>query len=172
MKTEITNLIASLPLDPEYKFNPNVPIPLGKGVLVKKIEQSAILNVGSIMIVGGENTHNPHVGIIQSVGPNCSENLRVGLRCYYNFYVDSSFFVDGVHYAKMDEVDVYYIIPPKTIVFENIKSSEEVRREKKYSEYDKGMVRVHKADQNEKDKKQDKTRGKVKAVSIKYNLKK
>lgn len=147
--------IKSLPLDPEYKHNPNVPIPLGKGVLVKKIEKKVTtITTAGIMLTAADNTPEPHMGIIQAVGPLCSEYLRVGLRCYYNFFIDSSFYLDGVHYAKMDENDVYYLIPPQTALFEGVKPEAHVRREKKHADQDSYIVRKHAHDQEEKNKKE------------------
>lgn len=144
--------IKNLPVDPEYKYEPNVPIPLGKGVLVKKIEKHVqTITTGGILLAQGENTPEPHMGIIQAVGPLCSEFVRPGLRCYYNFFVDSSFYVGGKHYAKMDEHDVYYLIPPDTAVFEAPDPAHVVRRKKKQGESDSYLERKYKKDQEDKD---------------------
>lgn len=150
---EVAEKIKNMPVDPEYRENLNIPIPLGRGVLVKKINQSAITTTaGGIIIVEGENTTPPHLGIIQSVGPLCSEYLKVGCRCYYNFYVDSSFFVDGENYAKMDENDVYYIVPPKALVMETPKSEKKVRLDKKIPAQSAANKRIFNHEQNEKDR--------------------
>tara|TARA_R110000868_G_scaffold219378_1_gene470354 strand:+ start:71 stop:589 length:519 start_codon:yes stop_codon:yes gene_type:complete len=165
---EIAERIANLPLDPEYKQNNNLPIPLGKGVLVKKLEQSSIIEVGGILLMEGDNSRKPNLGIIQAVGPLCSDHVRVGLRCFYNIYVDSYFTIDGNNYAKMDEVDVYYIVPPKAIVIENTKDEKQVRREKGQKEQDARTIRVHNHDQNEKDQyKESKKKAKIFAVTKK-----
>ena len=155
--------IKSLPLDPEYKHDPNTPIPLHKGLLVKKIEKSVqTITTGGILLAQGENTPELHVGIIQAVGPNCSEFVRPGLRCYYNFFVDSSFYINGKHYVKMDESDVYYLIPPDTAVFEAPDTATKVRRAKKQGESDSYLQRKYAHDQEEKNKKEiDKKAGKT-----------
>ncbi len=85
--------IKAMPLDPEYKEVKNIPIPLNRGVLVKKITQSFTRTESGLFMVNGENTTPPHLGIIYAIGPKCSDDLKVGLRCYYNFYVDSSFWL-------------------------------------------------------------------------------
>lgn len=152
-KEKLIERIKSLPIDPEYKYEANVPIPLGKGVLVKKIESHVqTITTGGILLAKGDNTPDPHMGIIQAVGPLCSEFLRPGIRCYYNFYVDSSFYIGGKHYAKMDESDVYYLIPPDTAVFETPKQESQVRREKKHKDSDSYLVRKNAHDQEEKNK--------------------
>lgn len=150
---EVAEKIKNMPIDPGYRENLNIPIPLGKGVLVKKISQSSLTTTSSgIIIVEGENTTPPHLGIIQSVGPLCSEYLKVGLRCYYNFYVDSSFFVDGENYAKMDENDVYYLVPPNALVMEATKTEKQVRVGKKLQNQSAANKRIFEHEQNEKDR--------------------
>lgn len=159
--------IKSLPVDPEYKFDPNVPIPLGRGVLVKKIEsQIQTVTEAGLLLTKTEATPDPHLGIIQAVGPLCSEYIRPGLRCYYNYYVDSSFYVSGKHYAKMEENDVYYLVPPNVALFESPKSDTQKRLEKKHADQDSYLIRKHKHDQEEKDNKEweKKKAGKIKPV--------
>ena len=165
---EIADRIKSMPLDPEYKEVKDIPIPLGRGVLVKKINQSNITTEGGIIILEGENTTPPHLGIIQAVGPLCSEHLKVGLRCYYNFYVDSSFYIGGVHYAKMDEVDVFYIVPPSSLVMEAPKTDKQVRTGKKVVAQSAANKRIFEHEQNEKDKLAESAKGrKVKFILTK-----
>lgn len=165
---EIADTINSMPIDPEYVAEPNIPIPLGRGVLVKKINQSNITTQSGLIVIGGENTTPPHLGIIQAVGPMCSEYLRVGLRCYYNFYVDSSFYIGGVDYAKMDEGDVYYIVPPKALVMEAPKTEKQVRVGKKLQNQSAANKRIFEHEQNEKDKLKELEKGsKVKFILTK-----
>lgn len=165
IKQEVVDRINALPLDPEYKEDFEIPIPLGKGVLVKKISQTplAVLESG-IILMEGNNSNPPKIGIIQAVGPDCAPYLRVGLRCYYNFYVDTHFRMGGIDYAKMHENDVFYIIPPKTIVFETVKSDKQVRQEKKVPEMFAREARIDARDENEKDMRLDKTRGKIRRM--------
>lgn len=165
---EVAKRIAELPIDPLYRYDPDIPIPLGRGVLVKKLEQSTLTQTsGGVLIIQGnaENSTPPHLGIIQAVGPDVSDHLRVGLRCYYNFYCDSSFFVNGQHYAKMDEHDVFYIVPPKALVFDGVKSDKEVGREKRFERQVGGTQRIFQKEQNEKDEKLDKTKGKIRPIN-------
>lgn len=161
----IAERIQAMPLDPEYKPVQNLPIPLGKGVLVKPIQQTPTSQTESgIILMGGENSHPPHLGIVYAIGPLCSEYVRVGLRVYFNFFVDSSFYIDGVHYAKMDEHDVYYIVPPKAIVFDGVKSDKEVRQEKKLPKQQAYLNEMYRKEQNEKDAKMDSTKGKIRII--------
>jgi len=154
-KEELIGRINSLPLDPEYKYDPNAPIPLGKGVLVKKIESNIqTITEAGILLAKGENTQEPPMGIIQAIGPLCSEFVRPGLRCYFNNFVDSSFYRKGVHYMKMDESDVYYLIPPDTAIFESPKDASQVRREKKQGDQSSYVLRKHAHDQEELNKKE------------------
>jgi len=64
----------------------------------------------------------------------------------------------------MHEQDVFYIIPPKTIVFDGVKSAKQVRQEKKVPEMFAREARLDARDENEKDMRLDKTRGKIRKV--------
>jgi co-chaperonin GroES (HSP10) len=164
----VMEVIESMPLDPEYKSVDNLPIPLWKGVLVKQIKQSSITETKSgILLIEGdaENSTPPHLGIIVAVGPDCPKFIKVGLRCYYNFFVNSYFRIEGENYAKMDAGDVYYIVPPKVLVVEPVKSADTVRRSKLHTEQKDYHGRLSKQDANEKDKKLDKTKGKTRKLN-------
>lgn len=166
-KPSIAEIIKSLPIDSDYIPVDNLPIPLHKGVLVKKIQQSSIQLLSSgIMLVEGdaENSTPPHLGIIYAVGPNCSEYLKVGLRCYYNFYVNSSFRIDGVDYAKLDEADVYYLLNSKALVVEQVKDDKQVGRAKRMPVSDNAIKTQAKIDANDKDKRHDRTKGKIRKM--------
>jgi len=162
--------IREMPLAKSYKHVADLPIPLHRGVLVLKYtrKHAPILTAGGIELVEGENTHNQKEGIISAVGPNCSEFLRVGLRCQFNHYVDTFFYHGGETYFKMDEPDVYYIVPSEeTVVNEGIKKEKAVRRAKKLDEQTVRQAAEYRKDQNEKDKRLDKTKGKVHAITKK-----
>jgi co-chaperonin GroES (HSP10) len=165
--------INSLPTDPEWKgYNQSIPIPLGKGVLVKKIEsQIKTITEAGILLAAGSNTPEPHLGIIEAVGPNCSEVIRPGLRCYFNFYVDSSFYHQGVHYWKMDESDIFYLVPPNIGLFESPKTESHVRRENKIEQQDSYRERKKIHDANEKDKKEESKKKKT-TFALQYVAKK
>jgi len=160
--------IMEMPLDPFHIEIQGLPIPLHKGVLIRKISyKEKMVRKSGIIIpdAPAENSADKKLGIIAAVGPNCSEFLRVGLRVQINSYVDSYFFHEEYEFYKCDEMDVYYIIPdPSTYVDNGIKSATNVRRSKKLEEQKEYLTRMDKADGNEKDRKLDKTKGKVKKL--------
>lgn len=160
--------IKEMPIHPDYKPVPSLPIPLRKGVLVRKVtlKSAPLITVNGIELMqNSENNHADKTGIIYAVGPDCSEFLRVGLRCQFNHYVDTFFFHEGETYFKMDENDVYYIVEsPKTAVHQGIKKPENVRHEKKLEERKDYMKEESRMDANEKDKRLDKTKGKIRKV--------
>ena len=91
--------------------------------------------------------------------------MRVGVRVYFNFFVDSCFRFGGYEYYKMDEIDVYYCIPNnKTILMEGVKGDREIMREKKQEKQQWVFNEQHKIDQNDLDKLADKTKGKIKPL--------
>lgn len=150
----VLELIQLLPLDPDYKPINNLPIPLGRGVLVKKVEQSVIQQTESgLYLVGGnaENSNPPHLGVIYATGPQCSPYLRIGLRVYYNFYCDSAFWIGGIEYAKMDENDIFYIVRPNNLAVEKPKSARQVDREKRMNRNNIADKNIRKKEQEEKD---------------------
>lgn len=159
--------IREMPLSKDYKPVDDLPIPLHRGVLVLKYtrKHNPLLTAGGIELVEGENTNEGKHGIIMAVGPNCSEFLRVGLRCQFNFYVDSLFWHKGETYYKMDEPDVYYIVPSsETVVDNGVKKASAVRHEKKFQEQKSYLEHEAKKDANDKDKRMDKTKGKIRKV--------
>jgi co-chaperonin GroES (HSP10) len=165
---QLVERIKSLPTDPEWKgFNPSLPIPLAKGVLVRKIEsQIQTITEAGLLLTAGNDSPEPHLGIIEAIGPNCSDLVRPGLRCYFNYYVDSCFYHKGVNYWKMDEADVLYLVPPDVALFESPQTEAEKRRTKKHSEQKGYIKRKSAADQEEKDNKEwSKTKaGKIRLI--------
>lgn len=163
-KQDLWDVIASLPNDPEYKEVKGMPIPLGKSVLIKKTKQQVVLAGGIILAESAENSRLPKVGIIYAVGPECTRGLRVGLRCYYNFFADLEVRAGVETYAMMEEASVYYILPSHTDRITEgvgIKPAKEVRRGKSIVREDDYQKRRYKKDQNDKDKLRDKTKGKI-----------
>lgn len=159
--------IMEMPLDPFHIEIPGLPIPLHKGVLVRKVSYKEQVRKSSIIIpnMPSENTADKKLGIICAVGPNCSEFIRIGLRVQINSFVDSYFFHEEYEFYKADEADIYYIIPDtNTYVNNGVKSAANVRRSKKLEEQTEYLKRMDKLDTNEKDKKLDKTKGKVKKL--------
>jgi len=159
--------IQNLPNDPDYTPIPNMPIPLGKSVIVKKVKQTVLQLGGIILPDTAENSQLPHVGIIYAVGPGCTKGVRAGLRCYHNVYADLSIRINGQEFLFMEEMSVYYILRSnEQFIDEGVKSEKEVRREKKFEEQASREIRIHAHEQNEKDKKLDKTKGKVHSMII------
>lgn len=173
MKQEQTlwDEIQSLPNDPDYQEVLNMPIPLGKSVLIKKVKQE-IVQLGGIIIpdAQAENSQQPKVGLVQAIGPLCTKGLKVGLRVYHNHFANLEVRINGVDYLMMDENDVYYILrsnQQKITYGEGVIPAKEVRRAKSIAKADDYVVRKHKSDMNEKDQKQDKTKGKTFAIHFK-----
>jgi len=164
--------IQSMPLDPLYKEVIDLPIPLHKGVLVRRLtdlDRPTIIKTtpGGIHLPDAiaDNSTDTKDGIIYAVGPDCSEFLRVGLRCQISSMVDTFFYHHGVMYYKLDEFHVYFIVPdPTTLIHNGIKKESEVRRKDKLEEQKEYLNRMNKMDGNEKDKKLDKTKGKTRKL--------
>lgn len=162
---ELYEVIDSLPNDPEYKPVPNMPIPLGKSVIVKRVKQNIVLAGGLILPeTNAENSQTPKTGVIMAVGPDCTRGVRVGLRCYMNHYCDLDVKIGVETFALLEEAGIYYILRSDTQEISSgldVKPAKEVRRAKSIDKQDDYYKRKFKSDANEKDKKHDKTKGKT-----------
>lgn len=163
-----SELLLNMGPDSLYAPASGLPVPYGKGVLVRKVEQTSVEETesGILLLQTSTDKSRPlHIGIIYAVGPDCSPYMRVGVRVYFNFFVDSCFRFGGYEYYKMDEIDVYYCIPNnKTILMEGVKGDREIMREKKQEKQQWVFNEQHKIDQNDLDKLADKTKGKIKPL--------
>jgi len=167
LQKELYEVIASLPNDPEYKFVANMPIPLGKSVIVKRVKQNIVLPGGLILPEAAENSQSPKTGVIMAIGPDCTRGVRVGLRCYMNHYCDLDVKIGVETFAMLEEAGIYYILPSNTDVISSgldVKPAKQVRRAKSIDREDDYQKRRYKKDQNDKDKMRDKTKGKIFAI--------
>jgi len=169
----VAKRIQEMPLHKDYKPVDDLPIPLHKGVLVlkpKRISPNKIQTTASGLIVdpnyiSADNSQEPNFGIISAIGPNCSPFVKIGLKCQFNSYINTFFWHQGETYYKMDENDVYFIIPnEETAVHNGIKKPENVRHEKKFQEQKSYLKEESQRDANEKDKRLDKTKGKTRKL--------
>lgn len=158
-------MLRSLPTHPDYLPVLDIPIPLGYSVLIKKAPKSNIIKTltdltGKEQVIyrpeTADNSQTTGEGIIYAVGPYCSEFLRNGLKCVYDVRADTTFEHKGVSYLKMDEAQVYFIMPdPSTTVDNGVKDPKIVRREKKIPKQQKIYDQIYKDEQNELDKKNE-----------------
>ena len=163
--------IMEMPLHPNYKPVNSLPIPLKRGVLVRKpsvkdtVIQPIVSEGGIILQNDTQAAIDTKEGIICAVGPECSKFLRIGLKCQFNSYVDTYFYHEGVTYYKMDENDVYFIIEsPDTVVNNGVKSVKVLKKEQKIIHQEAVFKKEAIRDANEKDKRLDKTKGKIRKV--------
>lgn len=155
--------IMSMPLDEEYHPVPDLPIPLMNSVLIKKVKPRV---EGVVIIAPGANTQEQSIGIIMAAGPLCPPEIRVGLRCYFDCRMDEPFRHNGVTYLKMDFYSIYYIIPdPSTVNVVKVKDDRQVHREKSLAKNIAVNHAIYKDEQNELDRKKDKSKGKIRTVN-------
>jgi len=108
-------------------------IPLRRSVLIKQVDNTSLKKTLSGIIisnVGAEDTSTPMAGIIYAVGPECPEYLKPGQRVICNQYANLEVFIYGETYIKMDDLDVYGILPEEAFVSVEKKTPKEVIREK------------------------------------------
>ena len=162
-------------LEPHSTYEPvfDLPIPAQNGILVKHLPKSNIIETDislgdedtKLILSTGNNTQDTCEGIIMMVGPKCSADPRVGLKIQFSTQTMSQctkYRHKGREYLAMDEYAILFYVPDETTIVDNgVKDARQVRREKKIVQQAKVFDNVHKADQNEKDLANDKTKGKV-----------
>lgn len=164
---ETIQIIENLPIHKDYKHIPDLPIPMGYGLLIKPLIGSGIETLESgLLLSTGNNTQPKCEGILYAVGPQCSKYMRIGLKYQYSAEVKSSFLHKGQEFMKMDEFSVHFVVPDESTRVDNgIKDPREVRRAGKISKQATIYKEIAKDDANEMDVLKDKTKGKVKPVS-------
>lgn len=163
----------------EYKPVIGIPIPAQNGILVKHMPKSSIIETDislgdegkNLILSTGNNTRNTCEGIIVSVGPNCSPAVRNGLKIQYATSVHDTaprFNHKGKDYLGMDEYSIlFYMVDESTTVDMGVKDERQVRREKKTALQAQTIKNVYNDDQRKKDIANDKTKGKVHAITKK-----
>lgn len=169
-KTNAQNVaerIKLMPLHKDYVPVPNMPIPLFKGILIKKTKKGEVVTKSGILMPGvkAENVIEPHEGIVMAVGPMCSEFTRIGLKYQFSHYVDSYYYYNGEEYMMADETLLHFVVPSDEFI-ENAgyKTAKQVRHSKKLKEQTDREARLAARDLNEKDERQDNTKGKIRKV--------
>jgi len=163
----VAERIKSMPLHSDYVPVNNMPIPLFKGILIKKTKVAERKTKTGIIMPGqtAENVISPNEGILMAVGPLCSPFSKIGLKYQYSSYVDTLFYHEGEEYYMADENHLHYVVPSDEFVSTGgYKTAKQVRQEKKVPEMFAREARIDARDENDKDKRLDKTRGKIRKV--------
>lgn len=145
----------------------NMPIPLYKDVLIKKTKQGEIKTKSGIILggMGAENVIEPNEGIIMAVGPMCSEFVKLGLKYKFSQRMDSWYVHEGEEYIMADEAALRFIVPSDDFVAHGgYKTAEQIRRGKKLNEQKEREIRLNRRDANEKDQRNDNTKGKTRKM--------
>lgn len=130
-------------------------IPLKRSVIIEQVSNEFLHTTASGIIIaegGANNSSTPMVGTIIAVGPECPEYLRPGQKVVCNQYANLEIQLYGKVYIKMDDNDVYGILPDNAFVSVDNKSADEVLREKmidRSKQYNKKKIIL---DANDKDK--------------------
>ena len=107
-------------------------------------------------------TNQSKVGILYGVGPECRFGLKLGLKVRYTHQATDRFYHNGKEFVQTDENGVLFVIPdPNTLSIGKHKDGNQIRKEHKLGQLQKAEEIDNKIYLNEKDKRQDKTKGKV-----------
>ena len=159
--------IMSAPKDPRYIEVPDLPIPTAYGVLIKPLEEESkdIIITDSNIIISAAAAKSSPTGILCAVGPNCSPWMRVGMRVRYSHHITDRFYHLGVEYMQGDEGGVLYIVPHQsTHAVGQPRTGAMKRKEDKLANQKRIDLMDTKNYLNERDKREDKTKGKIRKV--------
>lgn len=132
----------------------NFPIPRKKSVIVRQVAQGTIESEGGILLVGelGKNVEKPNIGIIYAVGSDVPDDLKPGMKVYYNHFADLEILVNGFPYGMFDEREVFCILGQNNFIVSQIKDDKQVRLEKKIPDQEAMYNRFEDKKANDKDK--------------------
>lgn len=141
----------------QFKLPSNFPIPRKKSVIVKQIKQGSLTTESGLIIEesSAANVERPNVGLIYAVGEDVPEDLKPGLKVYYNQYCNLEVLVNGSGYVMLSETDVFCILNEGNHVSSLIKPEKEVRRGKKIIQQQDMHKRISKEEANKKDKREE-----------------
>ncbi len=144
--------------DKNFKAPEGFIIPLKKSVIFKKRGNvEAVTTEAGLIIpdIVAQNTIVPNIGVIYAVGPEVDPLLQPGQVVYVNQFANLEIFHKGEIYMMVDEREVYGILPERTFVSIENKSSREVDREKRMDRQEKYHDKKTILDLNELDRKQE-----------------
>jgi co-chaperonin GroES (HSP10) len=147
---------------------PNFPIPRKGSVIIKQIVQGTLTTESGLVLPDtAMNVQKPNVGLIYAVGDEVPDDLKPGMRVYYNQYADLTILINGLPYLMFSEKEVYCILQPENHVKSLIIGSDEVRRGKKQGEHAKRVELSAKINQNDTDKRFETSKKTIKKATKK-----
>jgi hypothetical protein len=156
--------IKTMPLDKEYKPVPDLPIPLGWGVLIRPVKVSSIVELegsGLLLSLDSKKNEDVCVGILYALGSKCGPELRVGIRVGYTKNANERFWHRGVDYIKTDEMGVLYAIPdPETTMQSALIDDKNAGRKDRMERQIYAEKVTQQKWENEKDQKEEKKKSK------------
>lgn len=112
-----------------------------------------------------KNSILPHTAIVISVGPDCPEYLRQGMKILYNPHATYAVGFQGETYLKLHALnDVEAILPPETFVHPGTKDDQWIRREKRRADEDAYVGKKEAKDKNDLDVKVESSKTKIQVL--------
>lgn len=147
----------------QFTLPPNFPTPRKKSVIIKQTIQGTLTTESGIeLLESAANTQRPNVGVIFAVGADVLDDLKPGLKVYYNQYADLEISIGGLPYFLMHDDDVRCILEEENYVKPQTKTEKEVRLSKKIPQQDARFVRQNIKKANDHDKRQEITKKLIK----------
>lgn len=165
-KNEIIKRIQAIVV-PEDLANIRIgAIPLGKGIFLSKITGGQRTTESGIILPEMKSTWQ-QIGRIVALGPDCSENLKLGLLVTYNAMADIETLIHGKSYIITNEVCIESVIEDveNVQVLPKMPSNESPKaldRSRRIDEFNKGNAKIKQQGQNKLDTLNEKSKSKYK----------
>lgn len=155
-RKDLIERINKIPIPQDFKNYKAGIIPLGGGVVLKKVKSGERKTKGGLIIAETSQVNEP-TGRIVAFGPDAPPYLRIGLLVTYDYRSNMETYVNGetlllVHYAQVyhiiEEEDMSVSIAPETL--------EQKRIREKQKKQEEVLKRVYEKELNDEDKYEEK----------------
>lgn len=156
-KQALMEAVKEIPVDKDFLMPNGFLIPLRNQLYIKRENKSFGLNVtntGIIIPEKSDNTIVPDVGTVYAVGDEVSDFLLPGLKvCFQGGHIQyMEVMINGETYLRMYEHEILGILPPKSFVYQGVRSDHYLRRVKRIKEFADFGIRKGVKDANDLDK--------------------
>lgn len=156
-KQALMEAVNQITIDPEFRIPNGFMIPLRNQLYVKRENKSFGQNMTDTGIIIPETSNNtviPDVGTVYAVGDEVSDFLLPGLKvCFQGGDIQyMEVMIGGNTYLRMYEHEILGILPPKSFVYQGVRSEAYLRRVKGMKQWIDFTQKKNNKDANELDK--------------------
>jgi len=155
-KIALMEAVNTIPIDKDFKVPDGFIIPLRSQLYVKRENKNYGLNRtegGLIIPDTAPNTVVPDVGTVYAVGDEVSDFVFPGLKVTFQGEIPyMEVMINGIVYLRMFEHELLGILPPKSFVYQGVRSAAYMQRVKRNKEFADLRIRQAEKKANDLDK--------------------